>query len=757
MDEASYHHFELLEQRLVPNAGDGGTPLVSIERGFTERSNSRSNSRDATAQFQAPQANQISPQDVSNPPPTPSLPDQTSPLKLQTIPIAMKPIVDPGSFSEFGANHVDKRQKTSIESVEMPVPSAQRLHQERSSFGNQSGTSPVRYTADAQQVQQQCESLVANNMSPPPARTSLTEATGQKTITKFFQRSSSSSGAFSGGNGNIGNGGGRRLSTDSNSQGLVTSSQQQFSMLQPGESKEFRGCNSGGSSGSTTNNSSSNSSGVDLSSPPSLLRTPSQQQQLEDRLQQYETQLQQQKEANRREQEAHSSYIQDMSARYESSEAASRAHIEHSRDVIKNLMTKKAEAEAMALRKRLALDTHRLGREVMRRSHVHRDYQVDKYWEDGQELIEVKEKLRAARGLLEKVKEENKKRLKEVRKAAKKSQDAKNGAGTASSTSSSSNSSSSSSNGGGNCSNGVFDGMANGALVSDGSSDTLISSGNLYRGDNKNNGGVGGTVAQRQGIEGWMEDALQAFEVEESGKAREEALKHDVQRLVMERKKLELETVRHRRELKLVRQEGESDRRRGEVMISENGDYLLMFLLGKGGFSEVWQAYDLRSLKTVAVKILRVDPNWSEEKRNNYAHHATREYKIHCIQKHPYVVRLLDVFEIDAFAFATVLECCEGGDLDMRLKKEPGHCIPEQAARPILLQVLAGLRYLNTPDEERLKKGVKSVIHYDLKPGNILFDSKGNAKITDFGLSKIVSDTDSEDIELTSQGTGTYW
>ena len=75
-----------------------------------------------------------------------------------------------------------------------------------------------------------------------------------------------------------------------------------------------------------------------------------------------------------------------------------------------------------------------------------------------------------------------------------------------------------------------------------------------------------------------------------------------------------------------------------------------------------------------------------------------------------------------------------GSDLDMRLKKEPGHCIPEQAARPILLQVLAGLRYLNTPDEERLKKGVKSVIHYDLKPGNILFDSKGNAKITDFGL-----------------------
>ena len=53
MDDAS--HFDLLEQRLVPQSGDGGTPLVSIERGFTERSNSRSNSRSNTAFFAAGQ------------------------------------------------------------------------------------------------------------------------------------------------------------------------------------------------------------------------------------------------------------------------------------------------------------------------------------------------------------------------------------------------------------------------------------------------------------------------------------------------------------------------------------------------------------------------------------------------------------------------------------------------------------------------------------------------------------------------------
>lgn len=51
------------------------------------------------------------------------------------------------------------------------------------------------------------------------------------------------------------------------------------------------------------------------------------------------------------------------------------------------------------------------------------------------------------------------------------------------------------------------------------------------------------------------------------------------------------------------------------------------------------------------------------------------------------------------------------------------------------------------------------IIHYDLKPGNVLFDENGDVKITDFGLSKIVDDScgDGHSMELTSQGAGTYW
>ena len=114
---------------------------------------------------------------------------------------------------------------------------------------------------------------------------------------------------------------------------------------------------------------------------------------------------------------------------------------------------------------------------------------------------------------------------------------------------------------------------------------------------------------------------------------------------------------------------------------------------------------------------------------------------------------MYDVFEIDNNSFATVLECCQGTDLDTLLKQKKR--LPERQARAILLQILSGMQYLSQPCASGSRQGI---IHYDLKPGNILFDEFGDAKITDFGLSKIVDAPDpAESMELTSQGAGTYW
>lgn len=89
-----------------------------------------------------------------------------------------------------------------------------------------------------------------------------------------------------------------------------------------------------------------------------------------------------------------------------------------------------------------------------------------------------------------------------------------------------------------------------------------------------------------------------------------------------------------------------------------------------------------------------------------------------------------------------------GKDLDAVLKATP--ILSEREAKVIIVQIFQGLIYMN--------KRTQKIIHYDLKPGNVLFDELGVAKVTDFGLSKIVEDdVGSQGMELTSQGAGTYW
>ena len=128
----------------------------------------------------------------------------------------------------------------------------------------------------------------------------------------------------------------------------------------------------------------------------------------------------------------------------------------------------------------------------------------------------------------------------------------------------------------------------------------------------------------------------------------------------------------------------------------------------------MWRAYDVVEHLEVAVKMHQLNPHWSDAKKTNYTKHATREYNIHRSLSHPRIVRLLDVFEIDINAFATVLEYCRGTDLDRKLKETS--LLAEKEARSILVQVISGLCYLNGRGREKeAVNGVRRIIHYDLK------------------------------------------
>uniref|UniRef100_L7M7M9 non-specific serine/threonine protein kinase n=1 Tax=Rhipicephalus pulchellus TaxID=72859 RepID=L7M7M9_RHIPC len=240
------------------------------------------------------------------------------------------------------------------------------------------------------------------------------------------------------------------------------------------------------------------------------------------------------------------------------------------------------------------------------------------------------------------------------------------------------------------------------------------------------------------------------YEQEEILKLRQVSLKKEDTDLQLELEKLERERNLHIRELKRIHNEDQSRFNNHPVL---NERYLLLILLGKGGFSEVHKAFDLKEQRYVACKIHQLNKDWKDDKKANYIKHALREYNIHKSLDHPRVVKLYDVFEIDPNSFCTVLEYCDGHDLDFYLKQHK--CIPEREARCIVMQVVHALKYLN-----EIKP---PIIHYDLKPGNILLGSgslSGEIKITDFGLSKIMDDDNYSPeygMDLTSQGAGTYW
>ena len=174
--------------------------------------------------------------------------------------------------------------------------------------------------------------------------------------------------------------------------------------------------------------------------------------------------------------------------------------------------------------------------------------------------------------------------------------------------------------------------------------------------------------------------------------------------------------------------------------------YQILELIGKGGYSEVYKAFDIIEHKYVVCKLVKFDNNWQKDVKENYIKHTVRENLILKGLNHENIVKLLDTIEINNNSFGNILEYVSGLNLALYIKKNGP--LNEQFAKIIIYQILKVLVYLN--------KLPKKVIHYDLKPENIIFANDMSIKILDFGLAKEFS-LNSDYLELTSIGLGTYW
>lgn len=166
-------------------------------------------------------------------------------------------------------------------------------------------------------------------------------------------------------------------------------------------------------------------------------------------------------------------------------------------------------------------------------------------------------------------------------------------------------------------------------------------------------------------------------------------------------------------------------------IISER--YILDRPIGSGGMATVWRARDQVTGQDVALKRMHArvqdDPDLIERFR--------REAQAVSRLSHPAIVRLLDEGSDDDGPYI-VFELVEGTDLKTLIRQRGP--LPPETAASVVSQVARGLELAHR----------QGVIHRDIKSHNVLVTDDGVAKLTDFGIARLL---DGDQGGLTRTGT----
>src|SRR3954454_22515117 len=163
----------------------------------------------------------------------------------------------------------------------------------------------------------------------------------------------------------------------------------------------------------------------------------------------------------------------------------------------------------------------------------------------------------------------------------------------------------------------------------------------------------------------------------------------------------------------------------GERLVADR--YRLRTPLGHGGMGVVWAADDELLQRPVAVKEVRFPPTVSDEERETLRERTMREARTAARLDHPCAVRVFDVCEDDDQPFI-VMELLAGRTLS-ELVKTQGPLSPARAAE-------VGLCLLDA----LVAAHAASIVHRDVKPGNVVVGDDGRVTLTDFGIASTAGD-----------------
>jgi tRNA A-37 threonylcarbamoyl transferase component Bud32 len=159
----------------------------------------------------------------------------------------------------------------------------------------------------------------------------------------------------------------------------------------------------------------------------------------------------------------------------------------------------------------------------------------------------------------------------------------------------------------------------------------------------------------------------------------------------------------------------------------------ILDFIGQGGMGLVFKARQRKLDRFVALKLLPqkpgADPAFCERFR--------REARVLARLSHPNIVAVHDFGEAGPF-FYLLMEYVDG--VNLRQAMRAGRFTPAQALA-LVPKICDALQYAHE----------EGVLHRDIKPENLLLDTRGRVKIADFGIAKLLGET--QDITLTARGS----
>src|SRR5213596_3136678 len=173
-------------------------------------------------------------------------------------------------------------------------------------------------------------------------------------------------------------------------------------------------------------------------------------------------------------------------------------------------------------------------------------------------------------------------------------------------------------------------------------------------------------------------------------------------------------------------------------MLMDFGDYELLEQIGRGGQGVVFRACQKSLNRIVALKVIGLGQWATEAHLKRFRLEAEAAARL----EHPGIVPIHEVGERDGSCYFS-MKFVEGGQLDDVPRRQP---MPIRRAVELIVKVARTVHYAHEHD----------ILHRDIKPGNILLDTKGEPLLTDFGLARLVEAENTVTRTLEVLGTPSY-